>query len=203
MYKNVTGVLLAGGESRRMGWDKAGIELDGVTTAKRTIDAFRPLFADIFAVSKTTGRFDDLGCREVADIFDEMGAMVGVLTALGEAKTEYIFVAACDMPFIDRGVVELIVSRGAGFQAALPLISGKGDPLHALYSKDCFEPMLAFMKKEGKSLNRFIESLSEGQVRYISEDEIREVDPGALSLFNMNTPEDLEKARKLSDRSIK
>ena len=203
MFKNVTGVLLAGGESRRMGRDKAGIELDGVTTAKRTIDAFRPLFADIFAVSKTTGRFDDLGCREVADIFDEMGAMVGVLTALGEAKTDYIFVAACDMPFIDRDVVELIVSKGVGFQVALPLISGKGDPLHALYSKECFDRMLAFMKKEGKSLNRFIESLPGDQVRHISEDEIREVDPGALSLFNMNTPEDLERARKLSDRSVK
>ena len=199
MYKNVTGVLLAGGESRRMGRDKAGIELDGVTTAKRTIDAFRPLFADIFAVSKRVGRFDDLGCREVADIFDEMGAMVGVLTALKEVKMDYIFVAACDMPFIDRDVVELIVSRGVGFQAALPLISGKGDPLHALYSKDCFEKMLAYMQKEGKSLNRFIKSLPADQVRYISEDEIRAVDPEAISLFNMNTPEDLEKARKLSD----
>lgn len=203
MFKNVTGVLLAGGESRRMGRDKAGIELDGVTTAKRTIDAFRPLFADIFAVSKTTGRFADLGCREVADIFEEMGAMVGVLTALKEAKTDYIFVAACDMPFIDRDVVELIVSKGAGFQAALPLISGKGDPLHALYSRDCFGEMLAFMEKEGKSLNRFIEGLPDDQVRYVSEDEIREVDPEALSLFNMNTPEDLEKARKLRDRSAK
>jgi len=202
MFKNVTGVLLAGGESRRMGRDKAGIKLAGVTTAKRTIDAFRPLFADIFAVSKTTGRFADLDCREVADIFEEMGAMVGVLTALKEAKTGYIFVAACDMPFIDRGVVELIVMKGAGFKVTLPLISGKGDPLHALYSKDCFEGMLAFMKKEGKSLKRFIESLPEGQIRYISEDEIREVDPGALSLFNMNTPEDLERARKLRDRSV-
>ncbi|MDT8318741.1 MAG: molybdenum cofactor guanylyltransferase [bacterium] len=200
MFKNVTGVLLAGGESRRMGRDKAGIELDGVTTAKRTIDAFRPLFADIFAVSKKTGRFADLDCREVADVFDEMGAMVGVLTALGEANTEYIFVAACDMPFIDRHVVELIVARGAGFKAALPLISGKGDPLHALYSRDCYEAMLDFMKKEGKSLNRFIESLPSDEVRYVSEDEIRAVDPGALSLFNMNTPEDLEKAKKLSDR---
>lgn len=203
MFKVVTGVLLAGGESRRMGRDKAGIELDGVTTAKRTVDAFRPLFADIFAVSKTTGRFADLGCREVADIFEEMGAMVGVLTALKEAKTDYIFVAACDMPFIDRDVVELIVSRGVGFQVALPLVSGKGDPLHALYSKDCFERMLAFMKKEGKSLNRFIEGLPDDQVRYVSEDEIREVDPEALSLFNMNTPEDLEKARKLRDRPVK
>lgn len=203
MFKKVTGVLLAGGESRRMGRDKAGIELDGVSTAKRTIDAFRPLFADMFAVSKTTGRFDDLGCREVADIFGEMGAMVGILTALGEAKTEYIFVAACDMPFIDRNVVELIVSKGIGRDVALPLISGNGDPLHAIYSKDCFERMLAFMKKEGKSLNRFIESLPEDQVRYISEDEIRAVDPEALSLFNMNTPEDLEKAKKMSDRSNK
>ena len=203
MFKKITGVLLAGGESRRMGRDKSGIEVDGVTTAERTIAAFRLLFADVFAVSKTTGRFAGFGCREVADIFDEMGAMVGVLTALKEAKTDYIFVAACDMPFIDKAVVELIVSKGTGFRAALPLISGKGDPLHALYGRDCFDDMLVFMQKEGRSLNRFIESLPGSQVRYVSEDEIREVDKEALSLFNMNTPEDLEKARKLSDRSPK
>ena len=181
-----------------MGQDKAGIKFSGESTAKRTMDAFRPIFREIFAVSKTTGRFDDIDCLEIVDLFDERGAMVGILTALKEAKTDYIFVAACDMPFIDSDVVELIVSRGIGSKVALPLISGKGDPLHALYSKDCFEKMLSFMQKEGKGLNRFIKSLPTDQVRYISEEEIRKVDPAALSLFNMNTPDDLKKARELN-----
>ncbi len=198
MYKDITGAILTGGESRRMGRDKAAIEIDGLPLIKINISLFKSLFGDLFVVTKEKGRFGDIGCREVVDRFGERGAMIGVLTALEEAKTDYVFVAACDMPFLNGEVINLIVADHEGFDVILPRICGKGDPLHALYSKKCLNEMLHFMEHEGKSLNRFIESLSRDRVKVISEEEIKKIDPEAIALFNMNTPEELNRAKTLS-----
>lgn len=197
MYENVTGIVLFGGESKRMGKDKAAIEVGGVSLIRKTINLFKEVFPEVIAISKETGRLGDLGCKEVQDAYPGKGPMVGILTGLEESGTDYIFAAACDMPFINEKVIDLIVSNGIGHDVALPIISGKTDPLHALYSKDCFEKMLHFMENEGRSLNRFIDSLPDGSVKYVSEDEIKSVDPEALSIFNMNTPEELERAKRL------
>lgn len=200
MFTHITGIILAGGESTRMGQDKASIEMGGVSLVKKNVDLFRRLFGDVIVISKKTGRFGELGCREVRDSFPQQGAMIGLLTGLRESGTEYIFVTACDMPFLKEKVIELIIKKGEGFDVSLPVISGKQNPLHAIYSKRCYRKVLAFMEKEGKSLNRFINELPQDKVRIVTEKEIREIDPDALSLFNMNTPEEYEKAKEIINR---
>jgi len=197
MFKNITGIVLAGGESRRMGHHKATIEIDGTPLLKKSVLLFKEIFPEVIALSKEPGSFGDVGCKEVGDLFSGMGPIVGILTAFKVTTSDYIFVAACDMPFLNKNLIELIVNEGQGFDVALPGVGDKSDPLHALYSRNTYERMLSFMENEGRSLNRFINSLHAKKVRYISEEEIRAVDPHALSLFNMNTPEELEKAKKL------
>lgn len=197
MFNNVTGIVLAGGESRRMGQDKAAIEIDGISLLNKTVQLFKGLFPEVVAVSKEPGHFGHVDCREVGDLFPGMGPMVGILTAFKVTASDYIFVAACDMPFLNRNVIELIVREGLGFDIALPKRGEKGDPLHALYSRNCYKSMLSFLENEGRSLNRYIDSLPEKKIRRIGEEEINKVDSQFLSLFNMNTPEELEKAKKL------
>ncbi len=197
IHKDVTGAILTGGESRRMGRDKATLEFEGEPIVKKAVRLFKSIFCHVIVVNKEPGRFGDLGCEEVADLFPERGAMVGVLTALAAAKTGYVFVAACDMPFLKRKLIDLTLSKGRQFSVVLPRIRGKGNPLHALYTKSCYDEMASFMKKEGKSLNAFIGSLPSEKVGYILEEEIRVIDPEALALFNMNTPDDYEKAKNL------
>ncbi|MDH3975689.1 MAG: molybdenum cofactor guanylyltransferase [Deltaproteobacteria bacterium] len=197
MFDNVTGIVLAGGESRRMGQPKAAIDVEGTPLLKKSVQLFKELFPRVIAISKKTGSFGNVGCEESGDLFPGMGPMVGILTAFKITASDYLFVAACDMPFLNRKVIELIVEEGQGYDVALPKIGGKGDPLHALYSKNCYHKMLSFMEKGGRSLNRFINALHRESVRYIGEEEIKKVDPHALSLFNMNTPEELEKAKQL------
>jgi len=197
MHKDVTGAILTGGESRRMGRDKATLEFNGEPLVKKAVRLFGELFPHVLVVNKAPGSFGDLGCEEVADLFAERGAMVGVLTALAAAKTGYVFVAACDMPFLKRELIELILSKDRRFSVVLPRIGGKGDPLHAFYAKSCYDAMRIFMNEEGKSLNAFIGSLPPEEVGYVSEEEIRGVDPEAIALFNMNTPDDYEKAKKI------
>ena len=197
MFNNVTGIILTGGESRRMGFDKGSIELAGSHLLEKTVELFKRLFPDVIVVSKEVGRFGDLGCREVKDILPAMGAMVGIVTGLKAAETDYIFTAACDMPFLNEKVISLIIDKGAGFDIAIPEVGGRSHPLHALYSKSCYNGMKACMERGERGLNRFIKSLPERSVRAVTEDEIREVDPEFLSLFNMNTPEELERAEDI------
>jgi len=191
-FPDVTGIILAGGESRRMGTDKALIRLSGKTLIEQTAHIFKRLFAETIIISKDPGRFKAAGCRELADRSDEGGAMVGLLTALEASKTEFIFTAACDMPFLNDRVISLIVNTGRAFDAALPCSDGHSHPLHALYSKGCLKAMTESLERGEKSIMRFIKSLPSDRVRLISEEEIRVIDPETDSLLNMNTPEELE-----------
>lgn len=200
MFENVTGIILAGGDSLRMGHNKAAVEFNGLPLVKKTVDLFKTLFPEVIVVSRKTGKYGDLECREVCDNIPQKGAMVGILTGLTESVTDYIFTAACDMPFMKEEVISLIVSKGRDYLVCLPELSGKKHPLHALYSKRCYYSMIDFIKGGNKSLVRFIASLPPEKVRYITEEEVRKVDPEALSIFNMNTPEELEFARKFLNK---
>lgn len=192
MFSDVTGIILAGGESRRMGTDKALIRLSGKTLIEQTAHIFKRLFADTIIISKDPGRFKVAGCKELADRSGERGAMVGLLTALEASGTEFIFTAACDMPFLSEPLISLIVNNGRGFDVALPCSDGHAHPLHALYSRRCLKPMSESLERGEKSLKHFISSLPADRVRLISEEEIRAVDYERYSLLNMNTPEELE-----------
>ena len=197
MFKNVTGVILAGGDSSRMGHNKAAVEFDGLPLVKKTVMLFKKLFPEVIVVSRITGKYGDLGCREVCDIFPQKGAIIGILTGLVNSSTEYIFTAACDMPFLQEDVISLIVLKGQRSSVCLPELSGKKHPLHALYSKKCRDPIIRFIEEGNKSIIRFVASLRAKEIKTITDEEIIRVDPEALSLFNMNTPAELEIARKL------
>jgi len=192
IFPDVTGIILAGGQSRRMGVDKAMIRLSGKTLVEQTAHIFKRLFAETIIISKDPGRFKSAGCRELADRSDEKGAMVGILTALEASGTEFIFTAACDMPFLNEKLISLIVNKGRAFDVALPCSGGHSHPLHALYSRRCLKAMAESLERGEKSLMRFINGLPSDRVRIISEEEIRLIDPGKDSLLNMNTPEELE-----------
>lgn len=196
-FNKITGIILAGGESKRMGKDKATLKFSGDTLIKKTVDLFKTLFPEVIIISKKTDHLKDLGCEVIEDISPERGAMVGIVTAFNAAKSESIFVAACDMPFLNKEVISYIIEEGSGFDAALPVVEGKKHPLHALYSRNCFDAMSFTLKNGRKSVNAFIDSLENENVRLVSEDEIKKVDPNTLSLFNMNTQEELERAKEI------
>lgn len=196
-YNNITGVILAGGESKRMGRDKATLEFSGDRLIKKTVHLFKSLFPTVIVISKETDHLKDLDCLVIEDMLPDRGAMIGILTAFNHSVEEAIFVAACDMPFLNKDLISYIISEGAGFDVALPVVAGKKHPLHALYSRASCEPMSEALKKGKKSLNAFIDSLVPGKVRLIDEEEIRQVDAETLSLFNMNTVEELEIAKNI------
>src|SRR3990170_1281179 len=132
---------MAGGKSRRMGRDKAWLDLgDGRPIVQRVIDAMREVADDVFLVANDE-RFATLGLRVVPDRFPEGGALGGITTGVGAATHDRVLVAACDMPFLRADIWRLLAQRSDGADAVVPKVGDDLETLHALYTKACLPAM--------------------------------------------------------------
>jgi molybdopterin-guanine dinucleotide biosynthesis protein A len=113
---------------------------------------------------------------------------------LQRAKTHWVFAVACDMPFIESAVIERLAQFREGHQAIVPMVQGYPQPLLAFYSADCLAEVLACLNGDGKhSLRELLDRL---QVRYVSEDELLMADSALRSFVDLDTPEDVMKAKQ-------
>ncbi len=188
-----TGVILAGGGSRRMGFDKAMIEVAGLPMIERAKRVLGGVFNETFVVAGRLVEYQWLGVRTYADLIKGKGSLGGIHTALFHAETPYVFVVACDMPSLDSEVIRAILETPMkGYDAAAPFIGGRLHPLHALYSKRCIDAVEA-MLREGKL--RATELLMQVRTKRLGEDFFNGL-PVEASLMNINTKEELESFKK-------
>ena len=101
--------------------------------------------------------------------------------------------AACDMPLLNHNLLKRMVELAQIYDAVVPRVQGKIDPLHAIYSKNCIPAIHHQIERDNLRISDFLENV---HVRYMQEDEIDVFDPHHLSLFNINTPADLQKAQQ-------
>src|SRR5688572_20741805 len=186
----ISAAIMAGGKSRRMGQDKAWIELEGRPIAARVVDVLREVADEVLIVANDP-RFAELGLRVVPDRFPEGGALGGIATGVGAATHDRVLVAACDMPFLRADVWRLVVQRSDGADAVVPKVGGEYETLHALYTKACLGPLERAL---GAGKMRVISFFPEVRVREIPEADLRALDPDLRSLTNVNTPEELAAA---------
>ncbi len=187
--EDITGVLLAGGKSRRMGYDKACIEIGGQTLFSRSLDLLRRYFQTVFIA----GDRPDLaspGLLVIADIYPG-SALGGLYTGLRSAKTEWIFVAPCDMPYPDARILELLVTRRNGYDAVVPRIPAGYEPVFALYHKRCLPQMEELLQKGQYRIYDFYQRIN---VLFLDWHELPE--GWQRSLLNINTPDQLARLRK-------
>ncbi len=194
---NVAGVILAGGQSTRMGQDKRFLELAGRTLLERSITVFESLFAEIMiVVAEPTPRLAGLRHRVVTDLIPGCATLGGVYTGLSHAGASRIFAAACDMPFMNGRVIGYLAGADPAADVVIPRLATGLQPMHAIYSKRCL-PVLERMAREGALKLQDVVQAETLAVRIIPEDELRPLDPHLLSFLNVNSPADLELARKL------
>ena len=188
--------ILAGGTSRRIGENKAFIELGGKPLVKWTIENLREvkIFNRIFLVANDLTQFLPIELELFADIFSAIGPLGGLHAALRFCESEYLFVTTCDMPFVKPEAVKLIIHNARGFDACVPVISDNFEPLLAVYNKRVIKEVENSIKHNERRIISFFQNI---RVRKIYEDEIKEADPELRSFFNINFPEDLEKAQKI------
>ena len=181
---------MAGGKSRRMGQDKAWIELDGEPLIKRVADVLAQVADEVIVVANDP-KYETLGLRVVHDRFPEGGALGGIATGVSAATHDRVLVAACDMPFLSVEVWRVLLDHRYEADVVIPKIAGELETLHALYTKVCVAPMERSLAA-GKM--RVISFFDEVRVQPIEERELRVADPTLRSFTNVKTPEELATA---------
>ncbi len=192
--QDVTGIILAGGQSARLGQNKAFVEIDGQTLVERVVDRLRRVVAQIVLVTNSPEQFAFVGLPTTADLIPEVGAVGGLHAGLSAIGTEYGFVVGCDMPFLNVGLMRYLISLREGYDVVIPRLGQYHEPLHAVYARRC----LATIEERVRSgRRRILDVCRDMRVRYLDEAEIALRDPHRLSFFNINDPQDLEQMRAL------
>lgn len=192
----MTSIVLAGGKSRRLGRDKALEKLDGKTIIERVIERLSPLGTEIIVVTAEEDQdfLPDLEVKRVFDVYPGKGALVGIYSGLKAASTFYSLVVACDMPFLNTALLRYLTELSSGFDAIVPKLEGKLQPVHAVYSKDCLGPIEAMLVEDRLKVTDLPRRV---RARYVEAEEVETFDPERLSFFNINSQSDLERARAL------
>ncbi|MBI5587613.1 MAG: molybdenum cofactor guanylyltransferase [Deltaproteobacteria bacterium] len=184
----MTGAILAGGLSRRMGSNKAFIKIDGTTIIERSVKLFREGFDDFFIVANDLLLYERLSVRVVSDIIKGAGSLGGIYTAVFHSKDDRVFVTACDMPSLDlKSIKKTAEVTLGGFDAIVPFIGGRFHPMHAVYSRRCLKPVKAMIDEGNLRVNDLFERV---RVKKLTEDHFKGL-PIESSVENINTREDL------------
>lgn len=192
--RRITAVVLAGGKSRRLGLYKALLRLDDETLLEVTVKKVATLSDEAIVAVSGPLPYRLPGARLVADVYPGCGPLGGIHAGLTAASNFYSLVVACDMPFLNLELLQYIVELAPGCDVVIPRLGAYLEPLHAIYSKDCLRPIERQIEAGNLKIS---DLLSEVQVRYLEGDEIEHFDPKHFSFFNINTAEDLERARKV------
>ena len=181
-----------------MGENKAFIEIEGLPIIKRICSLFKQLFQEVIIVTNDTELFRNLDSKVYGDIIPNKGAVGGLYTGIYYSIFEYSFCVACDMPFINKALVEFLIQNIRDEDAIVPRTKDGMQPLHALYSKNCLNGIRETID-QGKY--KIIDFYSRARVRIIEEEDFISLDPSKTSFINVNTPEELTSIRRERKRN--
>ncbi|MBI5344390.1 MAG: molybdenum cofactor guanylyltransferase [Deltaproteobacteria bacterium] len=156
----MTGAILAGGMSRRMGFNKALLKLNNETIIERTVRLFKEVFDETVIVANDPLLYEDLSTRIVTDIYKGAGSMGGIYTALFHCAPDncYVFVAACDMPNLNKDAIQAVIKNAdKKFDAVIPFVSGRAHPMHGLYSKGCLKPIESMIRQGNLKISELLD----------------------------------------------
>ncbi len=205
----LTIVIQAGGQSSRMGEDKALKPFLGKPLIQRVMERLSPIADELIVTTNRPDEYRFLNTRLVSDLIPARGALGGLYTAVASATHPFVGVVACDMPFASKTFFEratkLMVEEEA--DVVIPKIkseesqkSGGYEPLHALYRKETCLP--AIEDAIQKDLWKAIAWFGKVKVRDVLEDEMKSIDSSGLCFWNVNTPEEFEQAKKIALQTI-
>lgn len=178
--------ILAGGKSSRMNYrNKAFLEYENNYFIERIIKALED-YEEIIIISNNPDDYKTLGLKVFKDIYPDQGPLSGIHSALNHIKNEYCLVVACDMPFINKNVVNYLGNIKEDYEILIPEVEERLQPLCAIYKKSCKE----LMEKEliNKS-NKLIKTCMKFNVKIIKEFPfIEEIHKKEMkNFYNINT----------------
>lgn len=180
-----------------MGRPKALLTFDGKPLIVHVVQTLRTIFPEVVVVAAPGQDLPPLDAIVVHDEIAYRGPVAGIYHGLGATAADIAFVASCDAAFLDRGMIRLVLDRIEGHDIAVPLWQGRLQPLHAAYRR-CILPHLERQLAAGDL--RATHVFDAVRTRRIDERELKVVDPEGRSFFNMNAPEDYQRALELWPR---
>lgn len=178
-----------------MGQDKALIRLGGRSLVAGAVEMLSRLAGEVVVVADCDHRLGKLPARIVPDAYPGAGALGGIYSGLLAARHPHSLVVACDMPFLSQSLLSYLLGLPRDYDVLLPRTAdGLVEPLHAIYSRRCREPIRRQLAARNYRIVAFLDQVT---VRYVEEPWLRQFDPDLRSFFNINTPEDLRRALQL------
>jgi len=194
----MTSIILAGGKSLRLGRSKALQVIEGKSLIQWVVDRLAILSTEIIIA---TAHGEAIPCssaariKTVADSYPGKGPLVGIYSGLIASSSPRAIVVGCDTPFLSVSLLEYMIQTCSTFDVVVPRIENKLEPLCAVYSKNCSGPIQGLLEQGELRIRKLFSMV---KVKYVEEDEINSFDPEHLSFFNINSQDDLERARKLA-----
>jgi len=202
--RDLTVAVMAGGKSSRMGRNKAFVTLRGRPLIEHVLARVGALesVAGTILLANEPEPYAYLGLPTYPDLIPDKGALGGLYTALHHSPTEAVLAVACDMPFINVGLLRhldgLRAEAGGPYDAIVPRVEGYPQGMLAIYTRACLPAIRQRIDEDRLKLRGFHDLV---RVRYVDEPEYHAYDPQGLSFFNVNTPDELEAAARLADES--
>ncbi len=196
----VAGIVLAGGKSQRMGADKARlVTKDGRPLILSVVEALKGVCSEVVVVTDVPGRYADLAlpARHVTDIVPDRGPMGGLHAGLMVIEAPCALTVACDMPFLNPRLLHYMTALPKDYQALVPNIGGRWQPLHAIYTKACLTTVEYLLDRGALALTDLLKRV---RLRALPFATARRFDPLGLSFVNLNEPDDLMRARAAGER---
>jgi molybdopterin-guanine dinucleotide biosynthesis protein A len=190
---NITGIILSGGKSLRMGENKSFIKVNGIPIINRIYDLFKEIFREIIIVTNQKELFSSFDAKIYSDLLTDKGVLGGLYTGIFFSNFPYSFCVACDMPFIKTSVVQYLIKNIQDYDAIVPRTIDGLQPLHAIYSKRCLEPIKKIVDQGNYKVIDFYKMI---KVKIVNEDDFISLDPLKESFINVNTPEELYLIKK-------
>lgn len=196
--KATTAIILAGGQSRRMGRDKAYVEIAGEPQIVRLVEALRPVFGGIIISANAPCPYRWPRVKVVPDIFPGCGPLAGIYSGLQASGSFYNFVVACDMPCVNTDLVGYMYSLRRGFDIVVPYLKKGPEPLFAVYAKSCLGAIEEMLVLGERRVQRFLERV---KTRRMVENEISRFGSPDDLFANMNTLRDVRRIARCMERS--
>ena len=191
----VSSVILAGGKSRRMGLNKAFLKIGEQAIIERVTKKMSVVGQEVILVTNSPDEYAHLGRQMVSDVYPGKGSLGGIYSGLRAASNHYALVVACDMPFLNTSLLRYMILLSTEHDVVVPNTQKGLEPLHAIYSKNCLPAMESLLQENNLKITSFYPQV---RARYVEQAELEILDPQLLSFFNINSPNDLEWARRMA-----
>lgn len=198
-FLQATGVILAGGKSTRMKFNKAFADIGGQLVIQIIINKFREYFEEIIIISNEPGLFMRFHLPVYSDIYPYLGPVGGIHSALVNARYNKMFILGCDMPFMDMKLVEYMLASIQDHDTVVPEINSFLQPLAAVYNRKCLSVFSDCLRNNKLKLTRIFDDLD---ALVIKEDELKRFGDLQEIFFNINDPEALTQARTMAGRLL-